>query len=119
MNRAPLGQGLYFIATGLWPLVHMKSFEAVSGPKVDRWLVKTFGSLIAVVGTSLIAGALERTPSRAVRLLGIGSAAALGLAELVFVARGRISRVYLADSLVELGLVASWLMHSAGAGREP
>lgn len=30
-----LVQGAYFVVTGLFPLVHMKSFEAITGSKVD------------------------------------------------------------------------------------
>lgn len=47
------GQGLYFLVTGIWPLVHIKSFQWVTGPKVDLWLVKTVGVLIAVMGAVL------------------------------------------------------------------
>ena len=28
-------QGSYYLVTGLWPLVHLASFEAITGPKVD------------------------------------------------------------------------------------
>jgi len=30
-----LAQGLYFAGTGIWPLVHMRSFEAVTGRKTE------------------------------------------------------------------------------------
>ncbi len=40
-------QGLYLLLTGMWPLVHYRSFEWVSGPKVDDWLVKCVGGLAA------------------------------------------------------------------------
>jgi len=37
-----IAQGLYFLATGLWPLVDVGSFQAVTGPKTEsgsstRW----------------------------------------------------------------------------------
>jgi hypothetical protein len=35
---------------GLWPLVHLSSFEAVLGPKTDRWLVKTVCGLLIANG---------------------------------------------------------------------
>lgn len=50
-----LGQGPYYFATGVWPLVSMRTFEAVPGPKTDRWLVKTVGVLDAAVEAALIA----------------------------------------------------------------
>src|SRR5437879_6174180 len=35
----PLAQGLYFLLTGLWQLLSISSFQAVTGPKHDLWLV--------------------------------------------------------------------------------
>ncbi|MBV8580277.1 MAG: hypothetical protein JOZ86_06540, partial [Candidatus Eremiobacteraeota bacterium] len=37
----------YYLATGLWPLLDMRSFELVTGRKTDRWLVKMVGALAA------------------------------------------------------------------------
>lgn len=45
-NIATKFQGIYYVASGLWPLLHMRSFEAVTGPKRDKWLVNTVGALI-------------------------------------------------------------------------
>lgn len=28
-------QGTFYLATGIWPLVHIESFVAVTGPKTD------------------------------------------------------------------------------------
>ena len=88
-----LAQGLFYVATGLWPIASIDSFEAVTGRKRELWLVKTMGALIAAVGAALVVGSRERG-SRAVRALGIGSAAALGAADVVYATKRRISRVY-------------------------
>jgi hypothetical protein len=106
-QKSIYAQGVFFFATGVWPILHLRSFEAVTGPKQDRWLVKTIGGLIAVVGATMIAGAREKRLSRAVGLLADGSALALATADIVYVSKKRISRIYLADALVELGFVAS------------
>lgn len=42
----PLGQGLFYLTSGIWPLIDMPSFEAVTGRKTDKWLVKTVGLLL-------------------------------------------------------------------------
>lgn len=107
---APLSQGVFYVATGLWPIIHLRSFERVTGPKVDKWLVRTFGGLVAAVGAALIAGAFEQRPSRALTVLGVGSALALGAADLVYSLRGRISKVYLGDAAAEGAIAASWAM---------
>jgi hypothetical protein len=101
MRKAALAQGIFYVATGLWPIVHVRSFEAVTGPKVDRWLAQTIGGLIAAVGVALL---VDES-----RVLGIGSAASLGIADAYFAAKGRISNVYLADAAVEAALIAAWL----------
>ena len=99
-------QGLYFFATGVWPLVSMRSFEAVTGPKVDRWLVKTVGVLVAVIGASLMLA--ERRPTASTTALAVGSAAGLGTIDVVYASRGRISRVYLLDAVLEALIVLAW-----------
>jgi hypothetical protein len=108
MRRVPVLQGVYFLLTGVWPLISMRSFEAVTGPKVDRWLVKTVGVLIAVIGASLLADA--RRPSRGATVLGAGSAAALGGVDVIYALRGRISKIYLLDAVLEAGLVGLWAL---------
>lgn len=44
------GHGAFMLATGMWPLLSIKSFQAVTGPKEDLWLVKTVGCLLTVAG---------------------------------------------------------------------
>ena len=47
-------QGVYWAPFGLWPLVDMRSFEAVTGRKRDRWLVNTVGLLLASLSQLLL-----------------------------------------------------------------
>jgi hypothetical protein len=101
-------QGLYFLATGVWPLVHIESFLAVTGPKTDLWLVQTVGALIAVVGAALLLAAASGRVTREVVLLGAGAALALGLVDVVFVAREVIPPIYLADAAPEAVFVLWW-----------
>ena len=102
-------QGVYYIATGLWALVHMRSFEMVTGPKRDTWLVKTVGALVLVVGWILVLGGVRRRPAAETVLLATGSATALAAVETYYAARGRISPVYLADACGEVALVGTLL----------
>jgi hypothetical protein len=105
---APAIQGSVYVVSGLWPVVHLRSFEKVTGPKTDGWLVKTVGGLLAVVGASLIVGGVMRRPSRALRLLGIGTASVLGIDDVVYAGRGRISKIYFADAALQGALGALW-----------
>jgi len=107
IRKVALTQGLFYVLTGVWPMVHYRSFERVTGPKVDDWLVKTVGGLIAAIGVALLVGAKEPR-SRVLRMLGVGSAVALGAADVWYASRGRISRIYLADAAAEAAIVALW-----------
>lgn len=109
-RRLALGQGVYYAATGLWSLVDIRSFERVSGPKTDDWLVKTVGALVGVLGGGLIASALRGGPSRDLALTAAGSAAALAAVDVVYVGRDRIAPVYLLDAVAEAALVAGWAL---------
>lgn len=107
-RRLAVVQGTYYTATGLWPIIHMESFERVTGRKTDDWLVKTVGALISVLGGGLLATGLHEAPSRDLAAVAAGSAAALAAIDVVYVARGRISSVYLLDAAAETVLVAGW-----------
>ena len=46
-------QAAYYVGTGLWSLVHRRSFERVTGPKREYWLVRTVGALAVAIGAAL------------------------------------------------------------------
>jgi hypothetical protein len=104
--RVSRAHGLFNVVSGLWPVVHMRSFEAVSGPKVDRWLVRTVGGLMAANGVAqLTAGDAEQRLSARI---GIGTSAVLAVVDVRYGTTGRISRIYLLDALVQLAWLAAW-----------
>jgi hypothetical protein len=108
---AGLAQATYYIGSGVWPLLSSQTFQAVTGPKKDVWLVQTVGALIGVVGGTLaVAVATRQHGTAPVRTLALGSALSLAAVDVYFVARRRISPIYLADGVLELGLVAAWLL---------
>jgi hypothetical protein len=108
-----LGQGAYYLATGMWPLASMGTFESVTGPKVDKWLVKTVGVLVAVIGVSLMVAARRKEVSPEARLLATGSAGGLAAIDVIYVAKGRISPVYLLDAAGEMALLMMWKLRRA------
>lgn len=102
-------QGIYFVLAGLWPLLHRRSFEAVTGPKTDWWLVQTVGVLVTAIGASLLQSQrrAERKPETV--SLAVGSALGLAAIEAVYSAKRTIRPIYLGDAAVELLLAAAWL----------
>lgn len=69
-----VGQGLFYLITGIWPLLSINSFQKVTGPKFDLWLVKTVGALVTVIGSVLTLAGIRRHIPREIKLLAIGSA---------------------------------------------
>jgi hypothetical protein len=110
-------QGAYYVGTGVWPLVHMPSFLAVTGRKTDLWLVRTVGALVAVAGGVLASAAWRDRLTPEVRALAAGSAAALGTVDVVYTARGTIPPVYLLDAVAETALVTAWASLEASRAR--
>ena len=106
-------QAVYYLITGIWPILHMASFEAVSGPKTDDWLVRMVALLVVVIGATLWVAVRRRTWSREIRVLAIGSALAFAAIDIRYALGGRISPIYLADAGVELAIVALLLTYIA------
>ncbi len=103
-------QAVYYIVTGVWPLVHMKSFLMVTGPKTDLWLVKTVGVLITLIGVVIGLGGAQRSARKEITVLAVGSAAALTAVEMYYVARRSIAPIYLLDAVGEIGLIIGWVV---------
>lgn len=105
-----LAQGFYFIVTGLWPLISIRTFQMITGRKTDLWLVKTVGVLITVTGSALVMAGLRAQITPEVLLIAVGSAASLASIDIVYVAKGVILPVYLLDAVIELGFTVGWLL---------
>lgn len=97
-------QGAFNVVTGAWPLLHLRSFEAFTGPKTDHWLVRTVAALVVVNGVVQLT-----SDTASARRLGIGTAAALAGIDLAHAPRGVIGPVYLLDAVAELSWVGAWL----------
>jgi ABC-type cobalamin transport system permease subunit len=108
-DRLAAAQGVFYVAAGLWPVFDRRSFENVTGPKTDFWLVRTVGLLIASTGLALTAAGARRSVDFDTGLLGAASASSLAMIDLVYGLPGRISRVYLLDAVVEGALAALWV----------
>lgn len=103
-------QGVYYLFTGIWAIVGIGTFQKVTGPKVDTWLVKTVGAIVTVIGGVLLSAGLRRQTTPEMTALSLGSAASLGLVSLWYPLRGRISKIYWLDTLAEATLVGLWWM---------
>ena len=115
--------GAFNMASGLWPILHLRSFEWVFGPKVDRWLVYTVAGLLTSVGyAQWRAGSHQDWPHA--RRMGVATSSTLLLIDLINVPRGRIRATYLIDAAAEATLLGAWIVTTEpdskgrGAGAE-
>jgi len=102
------GQGMYYLVTGIWPSISPATFQAVTGPKVEMWLVQLFGFLICVPACLLLWAVWRGRLAGGTVGAAVGTAAVLMVGDVVYVARGHIGPVYLIDALAELFLLAGW-----------
>lgn len=108
-DAVALGQGVFNLVGGLWPLLHLRSFERVFGPKTDVWLQQTTGGLLVAAGATQLATTADREGRRQARLVGLGTALTLLAVDLVYVPKGRIRPTYLLDAAMQTGWIAAWL----------
>ena len=110
-------QGSYYLATGIWPLVSIESFQAVTGQKTDHlvtgreedhWLVMTVGALIAAIAIPLLHAGWRRAPSFDLALLAIGVSIALTAVDTIYVTRGVLASIYLLDAAAEVVFLLLW-----------
>lgn len=97
-------QALYYLFMGIWPLLHMRSFEAVTGPKHDTWLVRTIGWFFIVIGLQL----WFAKNLRDIAIIGIGTALIVAGADAYYSLRGRISKIYLLDVVPQVLFIVAW-----------
>lgn len=104
-----LGQGLYYFISGFWALLSMRTFEKVTGPKTDHWLVRTIGLMLVVIGSALITGGIRKTITPELVVLGAGIAGVLLGIDIFYVTKKKISRIYLFDAVAELIFIMGWI----------
>ena len=106
-------QGSYFLLTGVWPLLHMSSFLAVTGPKTDLWLVETVGILVAAIGAGLLLSAIRATQGLEISIIAVLASLGLMAIDVIYTSRGVISNIYLADAVPEILFVVAWISYYA------
>lgn len=108
MRRIFFIQGSYYIASGIWPIIHMDSFMWVTGEKTDLWLVKMVGLLSCAIGVTLFAA--RQSPGRIAVVLVAASTLAFAAIDIYYSATGVISKIYLGDAAIQLTLLAVLLV---------
>ncbi len=111
--RLARAHGAFNVAGGLWPLLHLRSFEAVTGPKADRWLVRTVAGLMVANGVAQWRTEPSSDGRAAARRIGLGTASVLAAVDVAYAIPHRISRMYLVDAALEAGWALAWIRSGA------
>jgi len=111
-------QGVYYLITGIWPLISIETFQMVTGRKTDHlvtgresdhWLVMTVGVLVTAIGASLLVAAFRRQDTIEIGVLAIASAVGLLCIDVIYVTKQTIPPIYLADAVLEVMIIAGWI----------
>jgi hypothetical protein len=111
-----LGHGFFYVVTGIWPVLSIDTFQAVTGGKRDLWLVKSTGLMIASIGSALMIAGYRGEISPEMRMLAVTSSLSLAGIDLVYVSKRVLGPIYLGDAAGELTLAAAWLLSQRHAG---
>jgi len=108
-RRVILGQGAYYVLTGLWSLAHFSSFAGAVALRINPFQAQAFGAVIVVVGGCLLEAARREPPGSFPTLLGAAVASAIAIVSLWWLPRmGELSILW-ADLAAEvafaLGLI--------------
>jgi hypothetical protein len=88
----------------------MESFMKVTGAKTDVWLVKTVAILLVAISLSFLTALFSRSSLLPTVVLAASCCIALTAIDCYYALNGTISKIYVADAVVELILLAGWLI---------
>lgn len=108
----PLIQGLYILVTAIWPLLYLRSFMEVTGPKTDIWLVSTVSFLflpyvIFCFWTALVLRPVPLVLSGSMILMGVSLAGV----EFYYASHAVISPIYEVDAVLQILFAVWWAVH--------
>jgi hypothetical protein len=99
----------YFFLTGIWPLLHINSFMAVTGKKKDFWLVKMVGLLTVAISITLFSGFFQPLQLPVI-ICAVTTASAYAAIDLYYTGRGVIPGIYLLDGVMQLLFISAWVV---------
>lgn len=103
-------EGIFYLLTGLWPLLHFSSFLSVMGFKTDIWMVVTVGALLTLNGLLFLMESLSPFISKAVLAAAVAVPVILLWIDLFYVFSGVISPAYIVDAVIENLFLVSWVV---------
>jgi hypothetical protein len=101
-RRVVIGQGAYYVLTGLWTLAHFSSFAAAVGLRINPFQAQAFAAVIVVVGGCLLEASRREPPGSFPTLLAAAVASAIAIVSLWWLPRMGEPTILWADLAVEV-----------------
>ncbi|HKG05483.1 MAG TPA: hypothetical protein VKB19_03450 [Pedobacter sp.] len=95
-------QSTYYLMTGVWPIIDINTFMAVTGPKTDIWLVKMVALLTMVISIQLFIDIKNNHTSVRLPVL---TALSFLVIDSYYALKGTISEIYLLDASIQLAFL--------------
>lgn len=92
-------QGVYYVATGLWPVVAVRHYMAATGQESHPWAARILGGVVVVVGVALAA---ELVPASLAKRVSLATAALLATGAAYFAIRGKGVAVNSVDGALQV-----------------
>jgi hypothetical protein len=96
----------------------MPSFEAVTGPKTDDWLVRMVALLTVAIAGAIWPRQHGTALDAPLRTLAVTAAASYLVIDVFYAAVGVISPIYLLDAVLQIGLLAAHALTRPGPGAQ-
>jgi hypothetical protein len=114
-----LTQGVYYVLSGLWPLIHFDSFAGFVALNVIPFQAQAFAAVIIVIGASLIEAARREPPGPYPTMLGAAVAGAIGIVSLFWLPRmGAVSGLWI-DFAIEVAIASALVLLYPRTQAEP
>jgi len=113
-------QGLYYLITGVWPVLGIEPFTAAAGPGQGIGLAPLSAALTCVIGLSLVVAATGAQVALPTWVLSLGSTVVLASLNLLFTVTGDLPARYLLEAALEfllLALLLRSLLAPSASGR--
>lgn len=114
-----LGQGVYYVLIGLWPLLHFRSFARFVALNVIPFQAQAFAAVTVVIGASLVEAARREAPGPYPTMLGAAVAGAIALVSLFWLPRLGVASGLWIDFAIELAVAAALVLLYPRAQPEP
>ncbi len=99
---------LYLLIGGAWPLLSLPTFEEVTGPKSDHFLVRTVALILVLVASILFAQ--RKSPvERSAVFMAMGVSFILGSVAWISAAGGWVWKIYFIDGGIHLLFACAWV----------